>query len=80
MDFLFNLLGTKGLYMFRPLLVHLQEALHKQHLVYCVRAMSVGCILILVQPTDITHTQYTKCRCVSPPEDEQVMLETCTGP
>jgi hypothetical protein len=29
--------------------------------------------------TDIIRTQYTKCRCVSPPGDEQVMLETCTG-
>jgi hypothetical protein len=29
--------------MFRALLAHLQEALHKRHLVYCVRVMSVGC-------------------------------------
>jgi arginine/lysine/ornithine decarboxylase len=28
--------------MFRALLAHLQEALHKQ-LVYCVRIMSAGC-------------------------------------
>jgi hypothetical protein len=28
--------------MFRALLAHLQEALHKRHLVYCVRVMSVG--------------------------------------
>jgi hypothetical protein len=34
---------------------------------------------ILVLPTDITRTQYTKCR-VTPPEDEQVMLKTCRGP
>jgi hypothetical protein len=26
--------------MFRALLVHLQEALHKRHLVYCVRVVS----------------------------------------
>jgi hypothetical protein len=34
-----NLLRIKGLYMFRALLAHLQEALHKRHLVYsyCVR-------------------------------------------
>jgi hypothetical protein len=28
--------------MFRALLARLQEALHKRHLVYCVRVMSVG--------------------------------------
>jgi hypothetical protein len=29
--------------MFRALLDHPQEVLHKRHLVYCVRIMSVGC-------------------------------------
>jgi hypothetical protein len=29
--------------MFRALLAHPQEAIHKRHLVYCVRIMSVGC-------------------------------------
>jgi hypothetical protein len=29
--------------MFRALLAHLQEALHKQQLVFCLRVMSVGC-------------------------------------
>jgi hypothetical protein len=29
--------------MFRALLAHLKEALHKRHLVYCVRIISVGC-------------------------------------
>jgi hypothetical protein len=29
--------------MFRALLAHPKEALHKRHLVYCVRVMSVGC-------------------------------------
>jgi hypothetical protein len=43
LHFLFNLLRIKGLYMFRALLAHLQEALHKHHLVHCVRVMSVGC-------------------------------------
>jgi hypothetical protein len=65
MHFLFNLLSIKGLYMFRALLAHPQEALHKPHLVYCMRVMSVGCTSstsILVQPTDITRTQYTKYR------------------
>jgi hypothetical protein len=42
MHFSFNLLRIKGLYMFRALLAHPQEALHKRHLVYCVRVMSVG--------------------------------------
>jgi hypothetical protein len=32
--------------MFRALLAHPQEALHKRHLVYCVRVMSVGCTKI----------------------------------
>jgi hypothetical protein len=41
--FSFNLLIIKGLYMFRALLAHPQEVLHKRHLVYCVRVLSVGC-------------------------------------
>jgi hypothetical protein len=79
MHFLFSLLRIKGLYMFLALLAHLQELLHKRHSVYCVHVMSVGCTRmeasasILVQPTDITA-------CVVPPEDTQVMLETCRGP
>jgi hypothetical protein len=32
--------------MFRALLPHLHEALHKINLVYCVRVMSVGCTRI----------------------------------
>jgi hypothetical protein len=43
MHVLFNLLRIKGLYMFRALLAHPQEALHKEHLVYCLRVMLVGC-------------------------------------
>jgi hypothetical protein len=43
MHFLFNWLRIKGLYMFRALLAHPQEALHKRHLVYCLRVMLVGC-------------------------------------
>jgi hypothetical protein len=42
MSFFFNLLRIKGLYMFRALLAHLQEALHKRRLIYCVLVMSVG--------------------------------------
>jgi hypothetical protein len=40
MQFLFSLLRIKGLYMFRALLAHPQEALHKRQLVYCMRVMS----------------------------------------
>jgi hypothetical protein len=43
MHFLFSLLRIKGLYMFRALLAQLQETLHKRHLVYGVRVMSLGC-------------------------------------
>jgi hypothetical protein len=55
MHFSLSLLRIKGLYMFRTLLAHPQEVLHKRHLVYCVTA-------IAAQPTDIIRTQYTKCR------------------
>jgi hypothetical protein len=51
MNFLFSLLRIKGLYMFQALLAHPQEALQKQHLVYCVRLMSVGCTGIEVELT-----------------------------
>jgi hypothetical protein len=62
MHFSFNLLRIKGLYMFRTLLVHPQEALHKRRLEYCLRFMYVGCATIAVftaivaQPTDIIRT------------------------
>jgi hypothetical protein len=64
MHFSFSLLRIKGLYMFRALFAHLQEVLHKRHLVYCMRIMSVGCATIEVklQPTYILCTQYTSCR------------------
>jgi hypothetical protein len=39
MHFLFSLLRIKGLYMFRALLAHPLEVLHKRHLVYCLRVM-----------------------------------------
>jgi hypothetical protein len=35
--------------MFRALLADPQEALHKRHLVYCVRVMSVGCTRVGVE-------------------------------
>jgi hypothetical protein len=46
MHFLFNLLRIKSIYMFRALLAPPQEALHKRHLVCCMRVMSVGCTRI----------------------------------
>jgi hypothetical protein len=83
MRFLFSLLRIKGLYMFRELLAHPQEALHKRHLVHCVHVMSVGCIRIGF-PLQSWCSQLTKHArnitsvvCVAPPEDEQVMVETC---
>jgi hypothetical protein len=72
--------------MFRALLAHPQEMLHKRHFVYCVRIMSVVCATIAVK-LQSWHTQITlyarnipSAVCEAPPEDEQVMLETCTGP
>jgi hypothetical protein len=58
--FLFHLLRIKGLYMFRALLAHLQEALHKRHLVYCVRVMSVGCTRIGVEWSGCLTTEYSE--------------------
>jgi uncharacterized protein YpmS len=83
MHFLLNLLRIKGLYMFRALLAQPQESLHKQHLVYCVRGMSVGCTKIGVELVSelIKHARtIPSAVCVVPPEDEHVMLETCRGP
>jgi hypothetical protein len=63
MHILFIWLRIKTLYIFRALLAHLQEALHKQYLVYCVRVMSVGCTRIGGNCSQLTtRTQYTKCR------------------
>jgi hypothetical protein len=62
-----SLFRIKGLYMFRALLAHPQEALHKRHLV-CILFAYVswlwhGCCFTATvpQPTDIIRTQYTKC-------------------
>jgi hypothetical protein len=52
--------------MFRALLALPQEVLPKRHLVYGQSGMSVGCTRVKV-----------KLLKVKPPEDEQVMLETC---
>jgi hypothetical protein len=42
MHVLCNLLRIKGLYMFPALLAQPLEALYKQHLVCCLRVLSVG--------------------------------------
>jgi hypothetical protein len=60
--FLFSLLSIKGIYIFRPLLAHLQEALHKQHLVYCVRVMSVGCTRIEAEASASIVVQWWRRR------------------
>jgi hypothetical protein len=77
MHFIFNLLRIMGLYMFRKLVVHPQEGLHKRHLIYWVRIMSVGCVTATVT---LYARNIPNAVCVVPHEDEQVMLETCGGP
>jgi hypothetical protein len=42
MHIVFNLLRSKGLYMFRALLANPQGVPHEKHFVYCVLVMSVG--------------------------------------
>jgi hypothetical protein len=44
--------------MFRALLAHLQEALQKRHLVYCVRVMSVGCARMGVELVSWTKLHF----------------------
>jgi hypothetical protein len=62
--------------MFRALLAHPQDALHKRHLVYCVRVMTVGCT-----KTGVGHARnIPSAVCVAPPENEQVILKTRRGP
>jgi hypothetical protein len=82
MHFSFNIFRIKGLYMFRALLAHPQEALQKRHLVYCVRIMSVGCGTIAVKrvvrlsrlsaaDSQIRRTTRTNCHIYTllPPDD-----------
>jgi hypothetical protein len=70
--------------MFGALLVHPQEALNKWCLVYCLRIMSVGCGTVSLEPFHSQPTLYARiipiAVCLAPPEDEQVMLETCRNP
>jgi hypothetical protein len=85
MNISFNLLRIKGLYMFRALLAHPQEALHKRQFLYCMLIMSVGCGTVAVKLKPC-HSQLTlhvrnipNAVCEAPPEDEKVMLETGRG-
>jgi hypothetical protein len=64
--------------MFRALLAHPQEVLHKRHLVYCFRIMSVDCGTVAVKLT-IYARNVSNAVCAARPEEEQVMLETCRG-
>jgi hypothetical protein len=59
----FNLLRIKGLYMFRALLAHPQEVLHKRHLGYCLRIMSVDCGTVAVSLHLAHHLQTTSKYC-----------------
>jgi hypothetical protein len=86
MYFPFSLLRIKRRYMFRALLAHPQKALLKRQLVYGVHIMSFDCgtISVNLQPCHSQRTLYARnipnAVCTEPPEDEQVMLETCRGP
>jgi hypothetical protein len=66
MRFSFNLLRTKGLYKFRALLAHPQEALGILRECYvCWLHQKWSPTSILLQPTDTTRTQHNKCRLFS---------------
>jgi hypothetical protein len=86
MQFSFNLLRIKGLYMFRALLARPQRA-HTSDIWYiacgCQLAVSTGCVsetATLPQPTDIIHSVIPNAVFGAPPEGEQIMLEACRGP
>jgi hypothetical protein len=83
MHFSFSLFRIKGLYMFQPLLAHLQKALHNS--IWYIACVLCQLAVARLQwncncATDIISTQYTKCVSAAPPEDEQVMVETCRAP
>jgi hypothetical protein len=47
--------------VFRALLAHPQEALHKRHLVYCMRIMSVGCSTLAIENQGPLHVLNITC-------------------
>jgi hypothetical protein len=61
--------------MFRALLAHPQEALHKRFLIYCVHIMSIGSGQLTLYARNIPNSV-----CSAPPKDKQVILETRRGP
>jgi hypothetical protein len=74
MHFLFSLLRIKGLYMFRALLAHPQEALHNG-------TWYIAFVLCQLAATKVgVERNIPSVVCGAPPEDEQVILETCRGP
>jgi hypothetical protein len=87
MHFSFYLLRIKGLYMYRALLTYPPEVLNTRHLVHCMRIMLVGCGTFAVNSLQLCFRQLTlyarnkpSAVCRAPPEDKQVMLDTCEGP
>jgi hypothetical protein len=66
--------------MFQALLAEVKEALHKQHSVYCMPIMSAVCYQGWSGTLTLVATsQHTTVVNAVPPEDEQVVLETCRG-
>jgi hypothetical protein len=63
--------------MFRALLAHPQEVVHKRNLVECVRITSVGCGTFAVLTSHARNIPNAVC--VAAAENEQVMLETFRG-
>jgi hypothetical protein len=67
--------------MFRALFAHHQEALHLKQLVYFVRIMSAG--FGVTNPGSCQPTKYAQSIpifvYVVPPDDEQIVIETCTA-
>jgi hypothetical protein len=64
--------------MFRALLAHLEEVLHKRHLVYWIGVELVSPIWCGQLTQHALNIQ--NALCAATPKDEQVMLETCRGP
>jgi hypothetical protein len=71
MTILLNLLRFKGLCMFRALLAHPQEALQNG-------TWYIECTLC--QLAALHALNIPSAVCVAPPEDEQVIIETCRRP
>jgi hypothetical protein len=66
-------LRVKGLYMFRALLAHPQEALQNG-------TWYIACMLCQLAATGLERSNIPSAACEVPPEDEQVTLEIYRGP